>query len=79
MTPGSRGRPVIWLKQRLDALDGQPGAARDDAYDEPLRARVLAFQRGQSLAVDGIAGVETLARLSSLTDQRIPSLLAAAR
>lgn len=78
-TPGSRGRPVIWLKQRLDALDGQPGAARDDAYDEPLRARVLAFQRGQSLAVDGIAGVETLARLSSLTDQRIPSLSRAAR
>jgi general secretion pathway protein A len=74
VTPGSRGRPVTWLKQRLDALDGQPGAGRDDAYDEPLRARVLAFQRAQSLAVDGIAGVETLARLTSLTDQRIPSL-----
>jgi general secretion pathway protein A len=79
VTPGSRGRPVVWLKQRLDALEGQPGAARDDAYDESLRGRVIAFQRSQSLAVDGIAGVETLARLSSLTDQRIPSLSRAAR
>jgi general secretion pathway protein A len=79
VTPGSRGRSVVWLKQRLDALEGQPGAARDDVYDEPLRARVITFQRSQSLAVDGIAGVETLARLSSLTDQRIPSLSRAAR
>jgi general secretion pathway protein A len=79
LTPGTRGRPVAWLKHRLDSLDSQPGAGRDDAYDEPLKARVLAFQRDQSLAVDGIAGVETLARLSSLTDQRIPSLSRAGR
>lgn len=74
VTPASRGRSVVWLKQRLDALDGQPSAARGDTYDERLKARVLAFQRGQSLSVDGIAGVETLVRLGSLVDQRIPSL-----
>ncbi|HEY7649718.1 MAG TPA: AAA family ATPase [Methylomirabilota bacterium] len=79
LTPGTRGRPVTWLKHRLDALDGQPPGGRDDAYDDALKARVLAFQRDQSLAVDGIAGVETLARLSSLTDQRIPSLSRAGR
>src|SRR5262245_1575480 len=79
LTPGTRGRPVTWLKQRLNALDGQPGAGRDDVYDEPLKARGVAFQRDQSLTVDGIAGIETLARLSSVTDHRIPSLSRAAR
>jgi general secretion pathway protein A len=74
VTPGSRGRSVTWLRQRLDAVDGQPGPAGSDTYDERLRARVLAFQRDQSLSADGIAGVETLARLGSLVDQRIPSL-----
>ena len=82
VAPGVRGKPVVWLKQRLDALDGQPSTARRDTrdvYDEPLRARVLAFQQSQSLAADGIAGVETLARLASLVDQRIPSLSRAGR
>jgi general secretion pathway protein A len=77
--PGSRGRAVAWLRQRLDTLDGQPPGGGSDAYDERLRARVVAFQRDQSLGADGIAGMETLARLASLVDQRIPSLSRAAR
>jgi general secretion pathway protein A len=77
--PGSRGRAVMWLRQRLDALDGEPAAGGSDAYDERLRTRVLAFQRDQSLAADGVAGIETLARLASLVDQRIPSLSRASR
>ncbi|MGH7393122.1 MAG: AAA family ATPase [Candidatus Rokuibacteriota bacterium] len=79
VTPGSRGKPVVWLRQRLDALDGSPGSTQSDVYDDGLRTRVLAFQRGNALAADGIAGVETLARLGSLVDQRIPSLSRAAR
>ncbi len=74
VAPDIRGKPVVWLRQRLEALDGQPSAARGDVYDTQLRARVLAFQQRQSLAADGIAGVETLARLGHLVDQRIPSL-----
>lgn len=79
LAPGSRGRPVMWLRQRLDALDGRAGASSGDLYDEALRERVVAFQRNQSLTTDGIAGVETLARLASLVDRRIPSLSRAAR
>jgi len=79
VVPGTRGKPAVWLRQRLDALDGQPSTAGGDVYDEPLRARVLAFQQSQSLTADGIAGVETLARLGSLVDQRIPSLSRAAK
>jgi general secretion pathway protein A len=74
VVPGSRGRSVVWLRQRLDALDGQPSVTRSDMYDERLKARVIGFQRGQSLSVDGIAGIETLVRLGSLVDRRIPSL-----
>jgi general secretion pathway protein A len=79
VVPGTRGKPVVWLRQRLDALDGQPSTAGGDVYDEQLSARVLAFQQRQSLATDGIAGLETLARLGSLVDQRIPSLSRAGR
>jgi general secretion pathway protein A len=74
VTPGSRGKAVVWLRQRLDAVEGTPAAVRGDFYDDGLRARVLAFQQHQSLGADGIAGVETLARLGSLVDLRIPSL-----
>src|SRR5262245_16783078 len=54
VSPGSRGRSVVWLRQRLDVLDGKPSATRGDTYDERLRARVIAFQRRESLAVDGV-------------------------
>jgi peptidoglycan hydrolase-like protein with peptidoglycan-binding domain len=43
-------------------------------YDEPLAARVLAFQRAQRLTADGIAGAETLARLSVVADPSAPAL-----
>jgi len=79
VSPGSRGKPVVWLKQRLDALAGSAHPVASDLYDDRLRARVLAFQRDHALAADGIAGVETLARLGSLIDQRIPSLSRAGR
>lgn len=74
VAPDIRGKPVVWLRQRLEALDGLPSAARGDVYDTQLRAQVLAFQQRQALAADGIAGVETLARLGRLVDRRIPSL-----
>ena len=64
LQPGTLSRDVVWLRQRLGALDGQPVTAKaSQTYDDDLRRRVAAFQQGESLVPDGIAGEETLVRL----------------
>jgi general secretion pathway protein A len=76
LSPGTMGADVVWLRQRLNALDGQadPAARGAPVYDEPLAARVAAFQRAQKLIPDGIAGAETMAKLSAVADRTAPSL-----
>jgi general secretion pathway protein A len=66
IAPGARGRPVEWVRKRLDQIDGRSerGGGRD-VYDEELRSRVLAFQKSRAVTVDGIIGVETLTQLSA--------------
>ncbi len=64
----SQGKPVQWLRSRLDQFDGQnsaeePGAAR---FDEALEARVRQFQRDNGLQVDGIVGAQTMLLLNNL-------------
>jgi murein L,D-transpeptidase YcbB/YkuD len=44
------------------------------AYDESLAARVTAFQRAHGLLDDGIAGEETLAKLTAMLDPAAPAL-----
>ena len=73
-----RGEDVDWLRRRLDELDGTQSAARGDVYDDELKTRVLAFQRKELLEPDGIAGAETLARLSARLEREAP-LLSSAR
>jgi len=66
LQPGMLGRDVVWLRQRLGALDGQPiTAMANQTYDEELRRRVAVFQQGEALVPDGIAGEETLVRLAA--------------
>ncbi len=74
--PGTRGRDVEWLRQRLAELDGGPIALKNrNFFDDELRARVIAFQRRQSLPADGIVGEETLSYLSSAhQDAGVPRL-----
>jgi general secretion pathway protein A len=76
IVPGSRGKEVEWLRQRLSEVDGSPVSEKNrDVFDEELRARVLAFQRRRSLPADGIVGEETLSYLSTaLRDPSIPRL-----
>ncbi len=74
--PGSRGRDVEWLRQRLAELDGK-SVARDsrDIYDDELKARVVAFQRSRSLIPDGLVAEETLTQLAmALGDPRVPAM-----
>src|SRR2546426_4379399 len=74
LSPGMRGQDVEWLRRRLDELDGAPATAKSDVYDEELRARVQAFQQKELLEADGIAGAETLARLSARLEREAPLL-----
>ena len=74
--PGTRGKDVAWLRQRLSDLDGAaPGGPNRDYFDDALRSRVIAFQRRRSLHADGIVGEETMVQLDpSRRDSRTPHL-----
>ena len=64
--PGTRGKDVEWLSQRLRAIDGGPeGEPERNVYDDELKARVMAFQRSRLLLPDGIVGEETLFQLAT--------------
>jgi general secretion pathway protein A len=77
LSTGMQGPGVAWLRRALG--DGTAGTnARGPAvYDGALADRVAAFQRQEGLEADGIAGIETLLRLSLRHDQRAPVLSAA--
>lgn len=59
---GSRGSEVTQIQQRLQELGYDPGTA-DGIYGTRTQQAVLAFQRDNGLAADGIAGKNTLAAL----------------
>lgn len=76
VVPGAKGSDVVWLRKRLDEIDGTSAPTRPDArdtYDGELQKRVAAFQRRRALPPDAIVGEETLAHLS-LGSDRHPSL-----
>ena len=49
------------------AIDGTSSAADGALYDDELKKRVATFQQSESLTPDGIAGEETLVRLTAAT------------
>lgn len=70
--PGSVGGAVQWLRQALDRVQGvQTGVQVPDParFDAALMERVKEFQRSRGLAVDGIAGTETLIQLSAAAEE----------
>jgi general secretion pathway protein A len=75
LTPGVQGPEVAWLRK---ALGDDEGAARAAVYDGALAGRVAAFQRSEGLEPDGVAGIQTLLRLSIRSDRRTPVLSATA-
>jgi len=73
--PGARGKAVLWVRQRLAELDGNPRPTRSEIYDAELTQRITAFQRAHQLTADGIVGEETLVRLATQRrDDSTPSL-----
>jgi general secretion pathway protein A len=76
VSPGARGREVLWIRQAVDTLEGKPrNSEAPDLYDEALRRRIIAFQRDRSLPQDGRVGNATLVRLANaLKGPAAPSL-----
>jgi peptidoglycan hydrolase-like protein with peptidoglycan-binding domain len=62
LEPGSRGAAVLKLQRSLAAAGFDPHGA-DGTYGSQTEAAVRSFQRARGLAVDGKAGVRTLAAL----------------
>ena len=78
---GDSGKEVLWVRHALDSLEGKAQTPADsELFDEDLQLRVLAFQRSQSLIQDGLAGSETLVRITvALQGVNAPSLSRRAR
>jgi general secretion pathway protein A len=68
---GSSGSAVTWLRERLQHADGieSPQTNEPDRFDGELEGRLKAFQKQRGLAVDGIAGQQTMIHLNNLTIQ----------
>lgn len=70
--PGTVSGAVQWLRQALDRAQGVPSEAQvpePARFDAALAERVKEFQRSRGLAVDGVAGTETLIRLSAAVEE----------
>ena len=66
LAPGMRGAEVRWLRQGLQQVRGEaPRTGASDLYDRDLVKLVEDFQRTHRLAVDGIAGQQTIVMLDA--------------
>jgi len=75
--PGMQGPGVAWLRRALSDGDITARERGPAVYDEALAVRVVAFQKREGLEPDGMAGIETLVRLSTRLDVRAPLLSSA--
>jgi|ERR1700722_1554605 len=71
----SVGPDVLALQQALQAAGFSPGAI-DGSFGPGTEAAVLAFQRSEGLAADGIVGANTAVALGLVTVPSIPSAVA---
>jgi general secretion pathway protein A len=68
ISPGTQNENVRWLRQSLASLDNnyQPLDPDSDYFDAGLRQQLMAFQRQNRLAADGLAGQKTQIIINSL-------------
>ncbi len=79
LTEGVRGDAVKWLRERLAVVRNRPVSGADNrhlVFDASLKQQVHAFQAAHGLKADGIAGPQTLMRVSALAEQGTPVLIA---
>ncbi|MDX2308991.1 MAG: tetratricopeptide repeat protein [Hyphomicrobium sp.] len=75
---GSTGDRVRQLQSALAALGYNIGGEPDGAYGDATRKAVIAFQREQTLGVDGITGQETFSKALTLAAEKAPGSVPAA-
>ncbi|MGJ7917715.1 AAA family ATPase [Massilia sp. LXY-6] len=75
--PGDTGADVDWIAGRLAQLNKLEAPPAERPLDEPTRRLLRAFQSGQNLKADGVAGPRTYMRLNQLSGVDEPHLLAA--
>lgn len=75
LADGSSGPAVDWLAQRLASAQGRTAPATPQVLGAELRGQVQAFQVGQGLRPDGLAGPATLMQLNRATGIDEPRLL----
>ena len=74
--PGERGPAVQWLHRQLALAQGTAEVtAEDQVFDDVMVSHVKTFQRAHGLIPNGDIGLQTLMRLTSLTDPTAPSLI----
>ncbi len=74
--PGERGPAVQWLHRQLALAQGTAEVtAEDQVFDDVMVSHVKTFQRAHGLIPNGDIGMQTLMRLTSLTDPTAPSLI----
>jgi general secretion pathway protein A len=76
--PGDTGPDVDWIAGRLAELNKLDAPPAGQPLDAPTRRLLKAFQAGQNLKADGVAGPRTYMRLNQLGGVDEPRLLLAA-
>jgi general secretion pathway protein A len=76
--PGDTGPDVDWIAGRLAQLNKLEPPRSELPFDAPTRRLLRAFQAGQNLKADGVAGPRTYMRLNQLSGVDEPRLLLAA-
>lgn len=68
IAPAQQSDSVLWLREQLNLIEGgEANAYQSPLFDEPLKAKVIEFQRRHHLTPDGIVGVRTLIHLINET------------
>jgi general secretion pathway protein A len=74
--PGDTGPDVDWIAANLAQIDKRAAPAAAQPFDASTQRRLRAFQTGQNLKADGVAGPRTYMRLNQLSGVAEPRLLA---
>ncbi len=72
--PGSGGKVVSWLSEKINEINQQPNSRRHSYYDKELVKRVKAFQLSVGLSDDGVVGLKTLIYINQATFSDTPLL-----